>query len=523
MFMHGDDITDLATGLDHSYAWSQETGEVYGWGSVEYGKLGFGMEENSDNKFIQQPQLFEVFTELSNYGWSIQNIACGYNHTLAVVNIYSENGQQQDDIQQLDQEFEEQKLDSYRSNKQFQRGDFDEKQNQLFVWGHSKDWQLGLETEEQEDVNHPHKLEQTQKIWKNGIKQVSATKGLSMVLTNEGNVYSWGSGEFGRLGYFSETKIQKTPKLIQFKTQLKIKSISAGFYHCLLLSDQGKIYSFGRGTSGQLGLGNFLNQETPQLIQQLNDIVQIKSGESHNLALNKQGHVYSWGINNQGQLGLCDFNRQNQPQIVNKLNQIQIKQIQCGKKHSLALSTDGQVYAWGCNEFGQIGIEGKKHNTQIQANQQLNNSANIFQNNNSFLINLNTLNKGRNINNYSNNTNYKALSQMSSQDYSWLGQQNFNNILDMSNQSQNNQCDESYSCLKQVKQQYLTEVQNQSELEYEILKQNQNLDNIVSNFRNNIDKIKGNNSQAAYFCVDLMDKFNRILKEKNNIILKDNL
>jgi len=84
-------------------------------------------------------------------------------------------------------------------------------------------------------------------------------------------------------------------------------------------------------------------------------IVSIACGYYHSLVLTDVGNVYSWGNNSKGQLGMGNRTTQIRPQKIELNNNQIIKSISCGECHSLLLTTVGDIYAFGCNEFGQIG------------------------------------------------------------------------------------------------------------------------------------------------------------------------
>ena len=73
-------------------------------------------------------------------------------------------------------------------------------------------------------------------------------------------VFTWGSGEFGRLGFKTETKQQKTPKKLTFFSEYEIIQVSLGNYHAMALTESGEIFSWGRGVSGQLGHNKMTNE-----------------------------------------------------------------------------------------------------------------------------------------------------------------------------------------------------------------------------------------------------------------------
>ncbi len=130
-------------------------------------------------------------------------------------------------------------------------------------------------------------------------------------------------------------------------------SISCGWKHtCMILNNE--VYAWGSNDRGQLGLGNDTNTnyDLPQKLN-LRNIKKIICGEYHTMALDNSGEVYAWGHNYWGQLGLGNNTNYDLPQ---KLNLVNIKKIICGGSHTMALDNSGEVYAWGSNISGQLGL-----------------------------------------------------------------------------------------------------------------------------------------------------------------------
>jgi len=140
--------------------------------------------------------------------------------------------------------------------------------------------------------------------------------------------------------------------------------LAAGGEHSLALRiDDGKIWSWGDNAYGQLGTGDNYGEYMPTVIsvplQQGTQIIQIAAGGHHTLALDDSGHVWAWGANDQGQLGIGRITDQNFPIQVKDQSGNSVLEgivyIAAGAKHSLAVTSDGAVWAWGWNEYGQLG------------------------------------------------------------------------------------------------------------------------------------------------------------------------
>ncbi len=92
------------------------------------------------------------------------------------------------------------------------------------------------------------------------------------------------------------------------KEQPLITSIAAGGRHSLVVTNRGRLFSFGYGTNGQLGHRNTSNYSKPKLVQDLigKNVIQIAAGWAHSVIMTDRGDIYSCGYGGHGQLGLGD-------------------------------------------------------------------------------------------------------------------------------------------------------------------------------------------------------------------------
>ena len=182
------------------------------------------------------------------------------------------------------------------------------------------------------------------------VVQVSAGQWHSLVLTESGEVYSFGDGSDGRLGH-GDQEDQNLPKLIEAMRGKRVVQVSAGGYHSLVLTESGEVYSFGNGRYGQLGHGDVKNQTLPKLIKAIpnkevieaipnNKVAQISAGYQHSLLLTEKHEVYSFGDGESGNLGHGDAKSQTRPKFIEALKGKNVKQI-CAYEHSLLLTETG--------------------------------------------------------------------------------------------------------------------------------------------------------------------------------------
>lgn len=93
----------------------------------------------------------------------------------------------------------------------------------------------------------------------------------------------------------------------------------------------------------------------------------IACGSFHNLALSRSGRVFSWGTNDYGQLGNGNTTYQVEPRPVHGMENIKVADISAGGWHSLALSTEGEVYTWGRGEYGRLGLADRSGSIKLRA------------------------------------------------------------------------------------------------------------------------------------------------------------
>ena len=129
-------------------------------------------------------------------------------------------------------------------------------------------------------------------------------------------------------------------------------------FNILFVTTDDKVYSFGSNQFGVCGLGHNKNVKYPEIISELCDknIHQFHNGYTFALGLTCANELYGWGFNNSGQLGKSIINADfNKPGSIKGPNNQTITQISCGSTHTLILTSDGMVYGWGNNYYGQIG------------------------------------------------------------------------------------------------------------------------------------------------------------------------
>ncbi|KAF2979150.1 hypothetical protein EK904_007142 [Melospiza melodia maxima] len=224
----------------------------------------------------------------------------------------------------------------------------------MLCWGNASFGQLGLGGIDEEIVLEPRKSDF---FLNKRVRDVGCGLRHTVFVLDDGTVYTCGCNDLGQLGH---DKGRKRPEHVGALDAQNIVAVSCGEAHTLALNDKGQVYAWGLATDGQLGLpGTEECVRVPRNIKSLSEIqiVQVACGYYHSLALSKGSEVFSWGQNKYGQLGLgYEYKKQTSPQMIKSLLGIPFAQIAAGGAHSFVLTLSGAIFGWGRNKFGQLGV-----------------------------------------------------------------------------------------------------------------------------------------------------------------------
>ncbi|CAH0475455.1 unnamed protein product [Peronospora belbahrii] len=184
----------------------------------------------------------------------------------------------------------------------------------------------------------------------------------SLAITDAGELYTWGSGEDGRLGH-GDMRDRAVPRKVMSLLRESVVNASCGGAHTAVLTAKGTLYMFGRGRNGRLGLGDNKWRDTPHPIVGLprgTYISHVVCGWNFTAALDRQGNIFTWGKTGEGQCGLGYVDKdQMVPRSVEKLRQLArgspVVDVACGYTHTVVLTAAGELYSWGLGEYGQLG------------------------------------------------------------------------------------------------------------------------------------------------------------------------
>nr|KAJ0208253.1 hypothetical protein LSAT_V11C500282280 [Lactuca sativa] len=224
--------------------------------------------------------------------------------------------------------------------------------NVVCSWGRGEDGQLGHGDAED-------RLSPTQLSALDGQEIVSLTCGADHTTAfseSSLNVYSWGWGDFGRLGHGNSTDFF-IPQPIKALQGLRIRQIACGDSHCLAVTMEGEVQSWGRNQNGQLGLGTIEDSLVPQKIEAFQGITvkMVAAGAEHTVAITEDGDLYGWGWGRYGNLGLGDRKDRNIPEKASVISGEKMILVACGWRHTISVSSSGDLYTFGWSKYGQLG------------------------------------------------------------------------------------------------------------------------------------------------------------------------
>lgn len=184
---------------------------------------------------------------------------------------------------------------------------------------------------------------------------VDVGKSHFIVLKEDSTVWGWGDHTYGQLGANGNTTNSPIPIQKEDGNRLSnIKAIAAGSNHTVALDEAGKVWTWGSNDYGQLGhsVGVLMNSNPTPVTELTTNIIAIAAGDHHTLAVDANGQVWAWGRDNFGQISNGNITSTT-PNIVSGINDIVT--VAAGANHSIALKRDGTVWTWGRNTVGQLG------------------------------------------------------------------------------------------------------------------------------------------------------------------------
>ncbi|MFO1135425.1 MAG: hypothetical protein U1E30_09605 [Rhodoblastus sp.] len=307
-------VIQVAGGVNHSCA-LDVNGRVWCWGLGNNGQLG-------DNTGVQRLTPTAVLSSGALAGKSVVQIAAGQAHTCAMT---ADGG--------------------------------------VYCWGYNFYGQLGDGTSFQR--NAPVAVSTSGALAGKKVVQITAGVYHTCALTSDGKAYCWGDNSNGALGDNTGTQrfvptAVSTSGVLSGKT---VTQISGGGYHTCALTSDGGLYCWGSNSGGELGDGGTLLRNAPVAVVTSGALagktpVQISAGGYHSCALVSSGSAYCWGANSFGGLGDGTTTQRLTPVAVSTSGALTgktIVQISANFDFTCALTSDGRVYCWGYNGYGNLG------------------------------------------------------------------------------------------------------------------------------------------------------------------------
>lgn len=231
----------------------------------------------------------------------------------------------------------------------------------VFTWGRGEDGQLGLG--DTSDQDEPAYVDALRGI---GVRQIACGSGHTVVLSAEGEVYTWGRGDDGRLGH-GDNGWKYVPRITRSLAGQVVTQVTCGSYHTAAVTGNGDLYTWGGGMYGKLGHGNELGHSTPKRVDALVGLAvsHIACGSRHTAIITSSGAIYTWGDKENGVTGHGDSEgHQYTPKLLERLAGKRIVQLSACGFHTGCLTADAEMYTWGEGKFGRLG-HGAERNCHV--------------------------------------------------------------------------------------------------------------------------------------------------------------
>ncbi|XP_027983529.2 X-linked retinitis pigmentosa GTPase regulator isoform X1 [Eptesicus fuscus] len=333
--------TYLACGDEHTAVITGNK-KLYMFGSNNWGQLGLGSKST-----VCKPTCVKALKPEK-----VKHVACGRNHTLVSTEggkVYAVGGNNEGQLGLGDTEDRNtfhliEFFTSQHHFKQLSAGSNTSaaltEDGKLFMWGENSEGQIGLNNIC--NVYFPHEVTVGKPIaW------ISCGYYHSAFVTMEGELYTFGEPEYGKLGLPKQLLMNhKVPQLVPGIPE-KVIQVACGGGHTVVLTEKA-VYTFGLGQFGQLGLGTFVFETMePKIIKSVKDhkITSIACGENHTALITDIGRMYTFGDGRYGKLGLGMENFTNQfvPNLCPNFLRFKVYLVACGGCHMVVFATPRPV------------------------------------------------------------------------------------------------------------------------------------------------------------------------------------
>ena len=225
--------------------------------------------------------------------------------------------------------------------------------NSLWVWGWNESGQIGNGTISESFGRVLSGITAPIKIMDDVIG-VSAGYQHSAAIKSDGSLWAWGDNSYGQLGDGAAKSYGKNPPNPDpVKIMDDVAHVSAGVWITMAIKTDGSLWAWGGGSEGQIGDGAREIRNSPVKIME--DAAYVSVGGAHVTAIKTDGSLWAWGWNRRGQIGngavMDAYSSYSSPvKIMDG-----VSAVSAGDEHTIAIKTDGSMWAWGKNDYGQIG------------------------------------------------------------------------------------------------------------------------------------------------------------------------
>jgi len=304
------DAIQIAVSSDFAIA-LQADGTLWSWGNNDFGQLGL---DDTDPRLV--PTLIPD-AGVSGDEWI--SVSAGANHVLAL----RDNGQ-------------------------------------LYAWGTNANGRLGIGIVGGVQLSP---IAVASPVSGETWAEISAGDAHSLAILSDGTLWAWGNNLNGRLGFGTAGGNFAAPTEVTAPVSgSEWTAISVGTSHTLALRDNGQLYAWGTNANGRLGIGvagnNFPSPTAVTSPVSGETWTEISAGDAHSLAILSDGTLWAWGINSNGRLGVGGVVQRLAPAIVltTGVSGSEWIAVSAGATHTIALRDSGELYVWGNNAVGQLGL-----------------------------------------------------------------------------------------------------------------------------------------------------------------------
>ena len=184
-------------------------------------------------------------------------------------------------------------------------------------------------------------------------KQVAGGAYHTAAVKTDGTLWTWGYNAVGQLG--DDTTVNKSSPVTTISGGTNWKQVASGSFHISAIKTDGTLWTWGKDSYGQLGDNTTVHKSSPvTTFAGGTNWKQVAGGYGHTAAIKTDGTLWTWGMNSDGQLGNNTTVSTSSP-VTTIAGGTNWKQVACGYYHTAAIKTDGTLWTWGYNLYGALG------------------------------------------------------------------------------------------------------------------------------------------------------------------------